>query len=1268
MNSAVGYTGGWDTSETTAPEGSGSCAPCVPCETPGAEPKLVTKDSDPTGVTGTEAEDRPTGWTGSSGGAGGAGGGGTGGTPGKFGPNAESPVNIPINLGRSNNPNGTLAPVMHSQMIFRSGDLPSDGASIKNMKSPANIGGDLRWFTYGGQSCVRQWLGNGCLADVQPINTSDLTQGTRVRLYGYTTPPSIVTVSGVNLYSTSGLSEFRRIDIYRSTTAEQLFIESRDNGSSEITRKWTYTRTGSAPNYDWSLAEEYNFSATLRKIREQTVVQNAGASVRTYYELAGFSGSTPILATTSVTRTTYTTFTLADGSLRRRPTQRIRYEDKAGTIPVSRIDWTYYDTDVAHAASYGRAKTRRDYIYNSNGTNYLSFWEDYSYDRPVGSSVQTTTIYRSWHGSPVANYSQALKIHRVEMPLPTVSGMNRLDFPERYIIQTLSIDTQTLSYVANVVTANTTEITVTQTVAADSNNYSIVRKYYGVSADTHKRFRLKEILQPDNTLTTYDYATAGTDSLSRTHTVKSGWRTGGSDAFHTQPVTTYNRQGFEIKQVVTDLASNLITSYSEVVDLTNDIDPLGRPEKINFNQDASQYRTIVYGCCGLDQVREVDGRVTKYEMDELKRLKSVKEFFGKSSQVTTDYTYARRMDGSTELGGFSVSRTKSGSGPGGLSVLIDTVEHDAAGRLRRTILPDADADPGPARETQTVSYTALSDGKLTTTLTIPITTTVSASSSTTTFGDGSVYEVSGPSVADTRYEYGTWSIGSGSRYGLTVARIALSSGGSTTERVTTFTDLAGRPVASRQSLGASSDADTYYEYSTTTNQLLRQIDPDGVTTLFAYNSKGERYRTAVDLNLNFAIDTSTDRITESETTVVTDAEPVGIAFKTESRVYLPSASTPTVVSTAWTAADGLAGRTNAQGTQTSWVEARFGGTADPANGIWSRTTTHADGSKTISTYDLWRPKREEFQNSASGVVSWSEVTRYDSVGRADKFKQSRNNQETELTFFENGQVQTEKNIGANETTIYIRDPLGRVIQTQLPGGAGTQYKAYTLAGQLFKEYGKLQYPVRYSYDEQGRMTTMDTFRGLTIGATPPDTGGSPDTTTWNYNAYSGRLIEKVYADGKKTQYTHTTAGRVHTRTWARTSGSIITTYKYSLASWATGDDSSVGTAYGALTKVDYSDSTPDVSYTHDRLGQLSNVTDALGTRSFSYDYTNGKLLLLQEAYPSSFPGTSGAVIHRLYENGTGGTVANRYKGFEVKFGGTTQFTNSYGYDNAGRLQ
>jgi YD repeat-containing protein len=1040
---------------------------------------------------------------------------------------------------------------MNSQIIFRAGNLlPSDAASIKNMKSPTDIGGDLRWFTYGGQSCVRQWLGNGCLADVQPINGGDLTQGTRIRLYGYTATPSIVNVSGVNLYSTASLNEFRRIDIHRSTTADQLIIESRDNGSTTIMRKWIYTRSGTAPNYDWSLAEEYNYGGTLKKIREQTVVQNAGATVRTYYELAGFSGSTPILATTSVTRTTYTTFTLSDGSLRRRPTQRIRYENKGGTTPVSRIDWTYYDTDAAHAASYGRAKTRRDYIYNSDATNYLSFWEDYTYDRPVGSSVQTTTIYRSWHGSPVANYTQALKIHRIEMPLPTVSGMNRLDFPERYVVQTLSLNGQTLSYVGNVVTADTDSILVTQTVAADTNNYIIKRKYYGVSAPFFKRFRLQEILMPDKTLTTYDYATAGLDTLSRKHTVNSGWRdeetVPPTDHFHTQTETTYNRQGFEIMKVVKDLATNLITAHAEVIDLTNDIDSLGRPQKINYNQSANEYKTIMYGCCGVDEVREVDGRVTKYEMDELKRLKSVKEYFGKSSQLETTYSYGRRMDSSTELGGFSISRNRE---KGIDTALIDTVEHDAAGRLRKTIYPDANADPGPASETETVTYTALGDGKLTTTVTLPITTNVIVSSSTTAFGDGSVYEVSGPSVADTRYEYSTWSLGVGSRSGLTVTRIALSSGGATTERVTTFTDLAGRTVASRQSLGASADADTYYEYSATTNQLLRHIDPDGVTTLFAYNSRGERYRTAVDLNHSFAIETSVDRITESVTTVVTDAEPVGIAFKTESRVYFPGSNTPTVVSTSWTAADGLAGRTDDQGTQNSWFEERYGGTADPANGIWSRTTVHADGSKTISTYNLWRPKRNEAQNSAGSVVSWTEVTRYDPFGRADMFKQSRNNQETELTFYENGEIRTEKNIQANETTTYIRDPLGRVIQVQLPGGTGTQYKQYTLAGQVFKEYGTMQYPVRYSYDEQGRMKTMDTFRGLTIGAVPPNAGGSPDTTTWNYDAYSGRLIDKTYADGKKTQYTYTTAGRVHTRTWSRivASESVVTTYKYALA-------------------------------------------------------------------------------------------------------------------------
>lgn len=51
-------------------------------------------------------------------------------------------------------------------------------------------------------------------------------------------------------------------------------------------------------------------------------------------------------------------------------------------------------------------------------------------------------------------------------------------------------------------------------------------------------------------------------------------------------------------------------------------------------------------------------------------------------------------------------------------------------------------------------------------------------------------------------------------------------------------------------------------------QLVRQVDPDGVTTLFAYNARGEQEVTALDLDTDGVIDyDGTDRITKTVSTV-----------------------------------------------------------------------------------------------------------------------------------------------------------------------------------------------------------------------------------------------------------------------------------------------------------------------------------------------------------------------------------------------------------------
>ena len=53
--------------------------------------------------------------------------------------------------------------------------------------------------------------------------------------------------------------------------------------------------------------------------------------------------------------------------------------------------------------------------------------------------------------------------------------------------------------------------------------------------------------------------------------------------------------------------------------------------------------------------------------------------------------------------------------------------------------------------------------------------------------------------------------------------------------------------------------------------------------------------------------------------------------------------------------------------------------------------------------------------------------------------------------------------------------------------------------------------MRFTYDDEGRMTGMTTYR---------DESGPGDTTTWFYDEPTGLLVQKLYEDGKGPSYTH----------------------------------------------------------------------------------------------------------------------------------------------------
>ncbi|MCK9305330.1 MAG: hypothetical protein M0P27_08045, partial [Bacteroidales bacterium] len=135
----------------------------------------------------------------------------------------------------------------------------------------------------------------------------------------------------------------------------------------------------------------------------------------------------------------------------------------------------------------------------------------------------------------------------------------------------------------------------------------------------------------------------------------------------------------------------------------------------------------------------------------------------------------------------------------------------------------------------------------------------------------------------------------------------------------------------------------------------------------------------------------------------------------------------------------------------------------------------------------------------------------------------------------------------------------------------------------------------YQFDSAGRMVALATTRSndyananlntlLAEGQTLSDCNiPALDITQWVYDETTGLLTQKIYADGNGPSYTYTSSGRLHTRTWAR--GKTIT-YTY-------GD-------LDQITNVDYSDSTPDVTYTHDRLGRILSVSSSASISTFHY--------------------------------------------------------------------
>ncbi len=274
------------------------------------------------------------------------------------------------------------------------------------------------------------------------------------------------------------------------------------------------------------------------------------------------------------------------------------------------------------------------------------------------------------------------------------------------------------------------------------------------------------------------------------------------------------------------------------------------------------------------------------------------------------------------------------------------------------------------------------------------------------------------------------------------------------------------------------------------------------------------------------------------------------------------------------------------------------------NGLLVSRTSKTGVTVSYANDALGRPVSQT-QASAGGARTVSSTAHYDFRGWVDSVTDAAGHK-TEYLFDE-----------ATGRRISVKDALQQTVNTD-----------YDVMGRPTRVWGAT-YPVEYSYDNFGRMTTLKTFR---------QEGGAPDVTTWIYDQATGLLTRKLYADGNGPAYTYDSMGRLTQRTWAR---GVTATY---------GRDN-----LGQLTGVSYSDGTPAAAFTYDRLGRPTKaVTAGICTNTFVYDATTLALTSETVAGPDA---ALSATLTRSYDN----------FGRPAGLAAGPAYTVGYGYDAYGRF-
>ncbi len=729
---------------------------------------------------------------------------------------------------------------------------------------------------------------------------------------------------------------------------------------------------------------------------------------------------------------------------------------------------------------------------------------------------------------------------------------------------------------------------------------------------------------PDGRVVTHEMASTGDE---RTKTTTYYLANGVPER---QSIKVTHRGGTVLETKEVDLASGVVTAHRKVAQLDERFRPL-----LTINELTGKFSAKGYGCCGTLFETSEDGQTHLYERDALGRVVAEGSGYRNPLEPGTRLSQALgrreyRLDGKgRQLGTLSLpndggvaleaamtynlaGQRESETSVKGLRTEWRTLMLPDGGKLQLTSLPKSGHDERHRITSQKYDVS----GKLVETMTYASTEPFATKPDPRTV------------VRHQQYAEGYDANG---RY-TQVTDIA-----SPFDRrvIRTYSDERGRQTEVIYAYGTNLAASERFDYNDD-GQLIRHLDPDGATTRYAYNEKGERVLTAIDLKIepNEAvdhIDYEVDRITRNTSTFVVNAEGVEVR-RQKTEVFTENG--PVVMSVQEQALDGSESATIRYGQRVT--QRRLEGESP---GQWSIVVTQPDGAYTVQNYNRGRLSRSTRYDVEGSAVSWIEQE-YDDSGRVWKTTDSRTGTTT-VHYDENGRqwkvsAPNPATGSSTEGTLdnyFHYDALGQLIRTTKPSG-GEVHQVYNANGTLHGTHGYHTTDVSYRYNGRGERTHLITYFG-------PE--NKPASTRWAFNA-RGQLAFKQDAHGKRVHYTYTPGGKLKSRTWAR---GVATTYHYDADN------------HLDLRSIDYSDATPDVHFTYTRLGQKHTVEDAGGTTTYTYRAGNPTKLL------SETSGTEPELKTLTYTEDDFG----RASGFQI---GTANdpdqdYAVGYGYDGVGRL-